>query len=238
MKDRGPAGLFPEVIDLAEVDSTNRYALDEGRPGLLVRAMVQTAGRGRRGRQWHSPEGENLTMTATLTPPDQRYPIIAGTAVRSALAALAPSTAVSLKWPNDVVIDGRKVCGILCESRADITAIGMGVNVNQTVWPGDLEHRAASLRQLTGRRFDLDEVAMAVAAELSGWIRTYREHGFEPVRQEFLRHGSLQDYAVLDDQGRRCSIVDLTPDGYLIIEVAGDRRVLVSESISIGWEAA
>ena len=63
-------GLITEVIDLAEVDSTNQYALSAGRPGLLVRSRVQTAGRGRRGRTWYSSKGENVYMTVTLTPPE------------------------------------------------------------------------------------------------------------------------------------------------------------------------
>jgi BirA family biotin operon repressor/biotin-[acetyl-CoA-carboxylase] ligase len=232
----GPTPLFGEVIDLAEVDSTNRYALDEGRPGLLVRARRQTAGRGRRGRQWFSPEGENLYLTFTMAGAEERYPVIAGVAVREALAALAPDVPVGIKWPNDLVMDGRKVCGILCEARAGITAVGMGINVNQTRWPGDLERRAISLRQATGREYDLDEVASGVAVSTTSWMETFRVQGFDPVRQAFLGHGLLQGYEVFDDAGRPCTIEDITMDGHLVIRVNGERRTLISETISIGWQ--
>lgn len=236
MESLRPTGLFSEIIDLDEVDSTNRYALDEGRPGLLVRARRQTAGRGRRGRTWFSPEGENLYMTATLSPPRVRFPIVAGIAARAAIARLVPAASVTLKWPNDIIVAARKVCGILCETRAGLTAIGMGINVNQTAWPEDLGHRAVSLRQVAGCEFRLDEVAMTVAGELSAWIETFQREGFGPVRAEFLKHGLLREYEVFDDANRPCSIIDLTMDGRLVIESGGRRRSLSSESISIGWK--
>ncbi|HQI82938.1 MAG TPA: biotin--[acetyl-CoA-carboxylase] ligase, partial [Deltaproteobacteria bacterium] len=108
MGSPSPTPLFGEVIELAEVDSTNRYALDAGRPGLLVRARRQTAGRGRRGRQWFSPHGENLYLTFTMAGAEERYPIIAGVAVREALAGMAPEFPVAIKWPNDLVLQGLK----------------------------------------------------------------------------------------------------------------------------------
>jgi len=231
-----PAGLFHEIIELDEVDSTNRYALDEARPGLLVRARRQTSGRGRRGRSWFSPKGDNLYMTATLAPPRDHLPIIAGIAVRAAIARLIPCAAVALKWPNDIVVSGRKICGILCETRAGLTAVGMGINVNQSEWPEGLAHRAVSLRQIAGRVFDLDEIASMMAGDLSVWTETYDAQGFVPLRTEFLEHGLLKGYEVFDDRGRLCSIVDLTQDGHLVIESDGGRRSLVGESISIGWK--
>ena len=139
MKSFQHMGIIEEIIELDSVDSTNRYALDAGRAGLLVRSLSQTSGRGRRGRAWSSPEGENLYMSITLAPPEERYPIIAGIAVREALASLLNVVEVAIKWPNDVIITGKKVSGILCETRGDITVVGIGVNVNRISWPEDLE---------------------------------------------------------------------------------------------------
>lgn len=235
MRSLKPGGLFHEVVHLDEVDSTNRFALDTGMPGLVVLARRQTAGRGRRGSGWYSPEGTNLYMTVTLAPPRDSLPVVAGVAARASIAGLIPTCAVALKWPNDVVVSGKKVCGILCETRADLAAIGIGVNVNQSVWPERLVGRAVSLRQIAGTEFDLDRVAEAVTGELSKWLGIHRDQGFGPLRLEFLRHGLLEEYRVFDDRHRPCTVVDMTMDGHLVVESEGIRRSLASGSISIGW---
>ena len=231
-----PSGIISEIIELEEVDSTNRYALDSGRPGLLVRAHIQTAGRGRRGRTWFSPAGENLYMTITLAPPEPRYPIIAGVAVRAALADLVGRHNVAIKWPNDIVVSGKKVCGILCEMKSGITAVGIGVNVNQEVWPAELGERSVSLNQVSHHRFSVDEVARAVANKLGLWVDVFRSRGFSPVRDEFLCHGLLEGYEVFDEKGKRCTIVDLTAEGHLVIDIQGVRRILIHEPVSLGWD--
>lgn len=230
------SGIITESIELAEVDSTNRYALDAARPGLLISSLVQTAGRGRRGRPWFSPAGENLYMTLTLTPPEERYPVIAGVAVREALAELVPRLKVEIKWPNDVIIKGRKVCGILCEAKGGIAAIGIGVNVNRKAWPMDLDHRAVSLLQVTGRTFSIDEVKSAVIDKLCSWIETFRIRGFGPVREEFVQHGMLEGHEVFDEAGSPCSIMGMTMEGHLVISVNGQERAVMHEPVSLGWD--
>jgi BirA family biotin operon repressor/biotin-[acetyl-CoA-carboxylase] ligase len=231
-----PAGIFTEVVELAEVDSTNRYALDLGRPGVAVKAASQSAGRGRRGRSWFSPAGSNLYITYTLSPVRAHHAIVAGVAAREALASLVPWEEVHLKWPNDIVASRRKLCGILCEVSGGITAVGMGVNVNQAEWPAGLGERSVSLMQLSGTVYDVEDVASLLTDRLSFWVRVYARDGFGPVREEFLAHGLLQDYPVTDHEGRPCTIVDMTDDGHLVIDDGSGRRVLVGETISIGWE--
>lgn len=236
MKSPLTNGIITEAIELAEVDSTNRYALDAARPGLLISAQVQTAGRGRRGRPWFSPAGENLYMTLTLTPPEERYPIIAGVAVREALAELVPGLKVEIKWPNDVIMKGRKVCGILCEARGAIAAIGIGVNVNRKSWPIDLDHRAVSILQATGRTFSMEEVRSAVEEKLCSWIETFRSRGFAPVREEFVKHGLLEGHEVFDEAGSPCRILGMTMEGHLVISVDGKERAVMHEPVSLGWD--
>jgi BirA family transcriptional regulator, biotin operon repressor / biotin---[acetyl-CoA-carboxylase] ligase len=228
--------VITEFIELYQVDSTNQYALDKSRPGLLVTARAQNAGRGRRGRPWFSPVDENVYMTLTLAPPEERYPIIAGVAVRSAIAGLVPDQAVAVKWPNDIVISGKKVCGILCETRGPITAIGIGVNVNQQVWPKELEHRACSLKQYSANGFSVNKVIESISKHLCTWIDVFRSQGFAPVREEFLRHGLLGGYEVFNEKGQRCTIVDITMDGHLIIREGETETELVHETVSLGWD--
>jgi BirA family biotin operon repressor/biotin-[acetyl-CoA-carboxylase] ligase len=236
MKSFPNIGIIEEIIELDSVDSTNRYALEAGRKGLLILARTQTLGRGRRGRAWFSPEGENLYMTVTMAPSEERYPIIAGVAVREALARFVSGVEVAVKWPNDVIIAGKKVSGILCETRGAITAVGIGVNVNKTSWPEDLEHRAVSLMQVSLRRFSIDEVAEAVVVHLGMWVERFLTEGFRPVREEFLHHGLLKGYDVFTEEGQICTIVDLDMEGCLIIDVSGRRKSLRNETISLGWE--
>ena len=236
MKPLKPNRVITEFIELYQVDSTNQYALDKSRPGLLVTARAQNAGRGRRGRLWFSPAGENVYMTLTVAPPEERYPIIAGVAVRAAIAGLVPDQAVAIKWPNDIIISGKKVCGILCETRGPITAMGIGVNVNQQAWPKDLEHRACSLKQYSAHGFSINKVIESVSEHLCTWIDVFRSQGFAPVRGEFLCHGLLEGYEVFNEKGQRCTIVDLTMDGHLIIKQGEMERELIHEPVSLGWD--
>lgn len=148
--DRIFGGLVQEYRELDAVDSTNRYALDAGIVGLLVTARSQTRGRGTKGRTWFSPHDTNLYLTVTLGEPDQRFPIVTGVAVHDALSELCRGIEVEIKWPNDIMISGKKVCGILCESKGALTAIGIGINVRQTAWPDDLIETATSLSAATG----------------------------------------------------------------------------------------
>jgi len=236
MEPLRPKKVITEFIELDQVDSTNQYALDKSRPGLLITARAQNAGRGRRGRPWFSPLGENAYMTLTAAPPEERYPIIAGVAVRSALAGLVPEQAVDLKWPNDIVISGKKVCGILCETRGPITAIGIGVNVNQQIWPKELEHRACSLKQHSPGGFSVNKVIESVSEQLCTWIDVFRRQGFGPVREEFLCHGLLERYEVFVEKGLRCTIIDLTMDGHLIVKQGDMEMELIHEPVSLGWD--
>jgi BirA family transcriptional regulator, biotin operon repressor / biotin---[acetyl-CoA-carboxylase] ligase len=224
-------GLIDEFIDLPVIDSTNRYALDTARKGLLVRAGRQTAGRGRRGRTWFSPEGQNLYMTITLSQPEERYPLLAGVAVRAGLSALLGGRNLEIKWPNDIIFSGRKVCGILCETRGPITAVGIGINVNQNTWPEDITDKAISLYEIAAVRFDLDDVTETVVSHFVHWIKRFGESGFAPVRKELIKHGLLRGYNLSTEDNQRCTIKDIDMNGHLIIDVSGVTRSLHYETI-------
>lgn len=162
------------IIRLESVDSTNRYArvlAREGAPhGTLVIAREQTAGRGRRGRSWISPAGEGLFMSLIIRPqgPAQE------TARLSLQTALATARAIErvsgltarIKWPNDIVCQGRKTCGMLLEmdmegGRVASVVAGVGVNVHQTCFPEEIAHTASSLDLLAGKRVDEEALVEA-----------------------------------------------------------------------------
>lgn len=223
--------LVQEHIELACVDSTNRFALDAARIGLLITAQEQTAGRGRKGRSWFSPLGENIYMTLTVGSPDPHYPLVTGVAVRSALADMVEGEDIKIKWPNDILIQGRKVCGILCEARGNTAALGIGVNVNQTTWPDELSNTAISLKLVTGKAFIHDEVIQALVLSLDQWFTIYSDKGFEPVRTAFLEHGLCHASPAVLEDGTLCMIVGLSPEGFLEVEVNGERRTIVSGDV-------
>src|SRR5581483_2965854 len=170
----GPAELAPHLTGRwrriewrAEIDSTQRLARDLARAGAeegtCVVAEAQSAGRGRLGRTWHSPPGTNLYCSVVLRPPlapaaVPQLALVAGVAVAAAVAETTTLSA-EIKWPNDVLVGGRKVAGILTELEAELervrfVIVGIGVNLNTTAFPAELAERATSLALASGRPVD------------------------------------------------------------------------------------
>lgn len=173
------------ILHLAACDSTSDYLrrqiarLDADFP-LMVSADVQTAGRGREGRRWHSPEGLGIYATFGFHLDDGRalplLSIAAGVAVIDMLQEWGGGT-FSLKWPNDVLAEGRKAAGVLCETivRGErVTCLaGIGVNLNQRRqdFPAELQHQAVSLRMLSGREWSVAEGRELLAAAFCRRLR-------------------------------------------------------------------
>jgi len=169
----GHIGHTVEVYD--EIDSTNRRAAelasDQQHHGWAVLAESQTAGRGQYGRVWQCPRGSGVLLSVLTFPPSELRRAV----IQTALAAVAVGETIlevtglqaGIKWPNDVLIRGRKVCGILIEQTSGIVA-GMGLNINQTAEDFaqlDLPD-AGSLRTASGCTFDRDEVARVLLRHL------------------------------------------------------------------------
>jgi BirA family biotin operon repressor/biotin-[acetyl-CoA-carboxylase] ligase len=145
----------------ASLDSTNRYALDAARAGaddgLVVVADVQTAGRGRLGRTWEAPPGASLLVTVLLRRAGDpgRAVMAAGVALARAVEEVA-GFAVWIKWPNDLVVDGRKLAGLLAEVDGDALVVGAGCNVNWESFPPELAETATACNLEAGRPVDVD----------------------------------------------------------------------------------
>jgi BirA family transcriptional regulator, biotin operon repressor / biotin---[acetyl-CoA-carboxylase] ligase len=154
-------------------DSTNQRAkelADAGAPhGTVVTAEEQTAGRGRQGRTWVAPPRSAVLMSVVLRDLDESaalLPLATAVAVCEAAEAVAP-VECAIKWPNDVWVEGRKLCGILVEGRpaAGWAVVGIGLNVTTTDFPAELADTATSLR-LAGGSASLDEAVSALLAML------------------------------------------------------------------------
>lgn len=171
--------------------STNADAR-EGRPGDVFVAEFQTAGRGRLDHEWHAARGENLTFSVVLdaadAPPAEvaTLPLVVGLAVARYVSSLLGGAAdVSVKWPNDVLVGGRKICGILCERNGDAVIAGVGLNVNQTDFPAEIAARATSLRLAAGSPFDREGVLNGVVAEIGDMHSRWLRGGFAALRGGF-----------------------------------------------------
>ncbi|MEM9493197.1 MAG: biotin--[acetyl-CoA-carboxylase] ligase, partial [Myxococcota bacterium] len=193
-------------VRLEVCDSTNDEAArlaGQGAPGgTVVTALAQRAGRGRLARSWYSPAGENLYLSCLLRPdgpdPAARLPaepsavppiaLAAGLAVARAVAALG--LAPRLKWPNDVLVDGRKLAGILAEAssrgrRVEYAVVGIGVNLDTVEFPPALAGRATSLRAL-GTPVERDAFIDALLGHLEQWFERYFAGGVAAVAEPWL----------------------------------------------------
>lgn len=233
--DLPDVAIVKEFIELEVIDSTNRYALDTGKPGLLVVSKGQTSGRGRRGRSWYSPKGTNLYMTLTTSIPDPKYSIVIGVAVHEVITDMLcrSNKDVIIKWPNDILIQGKKVCGILCESKREITALGIGVNVNQDHWPDDISEKTISLKEASGHPLEVRYVLHKILISLNKWLSIYWGDGFDPIRSAFLARSHIIGAAACTQEGRQCKIIGLNMEGHLLVEASGRIHNLLSGDIHI-----
>ncbi|MEP6671656.1 MAG: biotin--[acetyl-CoA-carboxylase] ligase [Chthoniobacter sp.] len=177
----GPCALAREIVVFAETASTNDSATQRGRQGsaggLVIFAERQTAGRGRFGRAWASAPYRGLWFSLLLRPefPTNAWPRLTTWAAVSLAATIESSLglAVSIKWPNDIFLSGKKIAGILAESGTDVNGqpfavVGIGVNVNHAPgdFPAELAGKAASLNMVTGRTIDRPTLAANLLRDL------------------------------------------------------------------------
>jgi BirA family biotin operon repressor/biotin-[acetyl-CoA-carboxylase] ligase len=234
---------------VGEIGSTNDAVMAAGRAGksegFAVLADRQTAGRGRRGRSWASPAGVGLYTSVLLRPqqPPIRLPLltlVAGLAVAEAIEEIAGVT-TQLKWPNDVLVEGRKVAGILAEmassdEQGDHVVIGIGINVNHGPQdlPAELFPAATSLFIATGKRLLRGDLAAAIFNALERWYEVFHAGRIETIlaagRERSATLGRSVD--VLGEQERWQGLaVDLDFDGALLVQEEGGkvRRVIASD---------
>lgn len=254
-----PDRLYPEEIQnglatrwlgrivhwLEETDSTNRVALDLARSGAAhgtaVVAEGQTAGRGRLGRSFHSPPFCNLYTSIVLRPTLSTAE--APTAILAAALAVADTVAgelgdeqrVAIKWPNDVLVDGRKASGILVELGAEATrvaflvlGIGVNLNVDPASFPEEFRSRATSLAAATGGPIDRAAFTRSLYGTLERVLDAHARDGFDAIRPGFEAHFRMRGQAVRvtdlggAEIGGRVSGIDA--DGALLLETADGRR--------------
>lgn len=207
--------------------------------GLVLFADTQTSGRGRAGRVWHSPRG-NLYLSVLLRPGGQgrdapQWSLLAGVALAEAAAPLARGQ-LSLKWPNDLLIDGAKCAGILAEMAltpiGDIDWIALGIGVNLVHAPKLGQRPTATI----GDAEAPEDFGSRLLNCLSRWERRFATEGFEPVRSAWMSIGPCRGTVIaLRDGPANAHYLGLAPDGALLAEVAGQRRAFYAgELLGVG----
>jgi BirA family transcriptional regulator, biotin operon repressor / biotin---[acetyl-CoA-carboxylase] ligase len=229
-----------------EIGSTNDEAFRLGvagaEEGTVVLADSQTKGKGRMARVWHSPAGSNIYTSLILRPNfgPARAPqisLVAGVAVAELVEQYCPGR-VELKWPNDVQVDEKKVCGILAQMKTvtedvDFMVVGIGINVNikQNQFPQELRGIATSLNSETGREIDRQELLINLYENFAKWYKKLLQNGFVPIKERWLRLSPMigQNVQIMFKNERVMGIaLDLASDGSLIIRTANNEKLNIS----------
>jgi BirA family biotin operon repressor/biotin-[acetyl-CoA-carboxylase] ligase len=218
-----------------KTDSTNRVAMELGHAGepegAVILAEEQTAGRGRAGRAWHSERGTGLYVTLLLRPrlSPVQAPLLTMLAGISAHAAIQAQTGLApeLKWPNDLLLNGKKIGGILTEMHAEpnqikFVIVGIGINVNQEKFPAELSSIATSLRKETGRAWPRLELLARLLHEFESDYNRWMREGPSSVIDRFQKISSFASgRQVRVDSGNEVYFgvtAGLSPEGLLLVQ--------------------
>lgn len=222
--------LGNQRIDLAECGSTNdeagRLARAGARHGTVVIAEAQRAGRGRDGRTWQSPPGMGLYLSAVLRPPLPLVdvpPMTLAIGIGLCDAARAAGASAVLKWPNDLLVDGKKLAGVLVEAqsqgpRLEAVVIGIGINICGDL-PDEVAGTAITLERAAGAAIDREAFIAALLAHVEHWVDRYVAMGLEeiiPAWQERMAVG-LAARATVDGSLLDGIVFGLDGDGALLL---------------------
>lgn len=194
------------ILHFFQTESTNDVALRLGETGethgTVIVAEKQTAGRGRAGHSWISEASSGIYVTVLLRPPisplqSPALTIAAGLAAREAIAE-ETSLSTDIRWPNDVLLSGKKVCGILTEMQAEpdrihFAAVGIGINVNQAKMPPELSGMATSLRMETGRTHSRLDLLVRLLRRLDHYYNQFVTEGTAPILRQFAQVSSYAE---------------------------------------------
>jgi BirA family biotin operon repressor/biotin-[acetyl-CoA-carboxylase] ligase len=231
-------GFISSVIYLDEVDSTNSFAGKEDVPlDSVVIAGHQTGGKGRMGRSWVSEKHLNLTFSIkkklTIFPANNQFAVFyfsyhLFSAIKKVLTNYLDEEQIAklhIKWPNDILFDGKKLSGILIESvlPKGIYTIGIGLNCNQNTFPDELN--AVSLKQIIGNEFDLSGLLISIINEFSESFDDLNRGKYDNIYDKWKNStkiiGKECEFSTVTDYLNTGKIIDLNMDGSISIESNG-----------------
>lgn len=244
--------LGQDLALLPEVDSTNNEAKRRCIAGqgnsLLVVAGRQTAGRGRKGRCWVSDDGQGLWMSLVVTPEIdisqiQKITLLTAVSVCDALIGLDAGLEPRIKWPNDILLGGRKLCGILCEMISDMDGahyVVLGIGINMRVprggFPEEITHKATALEEWLQEPPPRLALAAAVVNSIDGYLRQWAE-SFLPVAEAYRKYmlpaGSPVIWMEGDAAGREAVLMGVDDEGGLLLMTEQGLKRIISGEITI-----
>ena len=258
----GTRTIGRNVVCLESTPSTNDEAwrlAERGAPeGTTVLAEEQTRGRGRFGRRWQCPKGAGILMSILLRPDaapdasDARRPGVTTGSALTVMASVAVAQAISedlrlpalIRWPNDIVARGRKVGGILLESRpqpgggqAYVMGIGLNANVPAASFPPELRERATSLSELTGGPIERIVLVRAILRSLERWYREVQDRRYGLIAQTWRRFSStLGARITVEEDGRRFTgrVLDISLDEGIVLGLdRGGTRIFDGARVTV-----
>ena len=219
--------LFTSLIWLKETDSTqNRLKEWNLNYGTVVVADRQTSGRGRLGRKWVSQEG-GLYFSILLNPEEFKeilqLPLILGLSISETLEIYGFEP--KIKWPNDVYIENKKVCGILCELSGKKLIAGIGVNLNQKNIPEELKEKATSIYLISGREINRKEFLIRALKRISENAKEFKRKGFKEFKEKLNKklHFMGEDVKIIGEK--------VIPGKFVGISERGGALILTEEGI-------
>ncbi|MGV8153521.1 MAG: biotin--[acetyl-CoA-carboxylase] ligase [Alkaliphilus sp.] len=239
-----------KIICFDEIDSTNNYAKKiacREEHGTVIIAESQTAGRGRRGRDWVSPKNEGLWMSIILKPiiplsEASKITQIAALSICNAIRELCKCEAL-IKWPNDIVINGKKVCGILTEMTGELGEIsfiivGIGINIKTREFTEDLSAIATSLLIESKTEVSRKELFLRIMEKFEKYYESFIENvSLESIVPEIRKYSALVGKEIIVVRGNKkiyAIAKDITSEGELSIETSeGEKIILNSGEVSI-----
>ncbi|AIF69175.1 hypothetical protein PAP_03780 [Palaeococcus pacificus DY20341] len=242
--------LGKKVIYFQEISSTNEYAKNiamNEEEGTVIVADIQSRGHGRKARMWVSPKG-GLWMSVILKPklhPEHltKLVFIGALAVVETLEAFGIEA--KIKWPNDVLIEGKKVCGILAEgkyseSEIDYVVLGIGLNVNidKNDLPENIRMHSISLKEVLGAEIPIEEVFKVLIRRLEHWYAVFKEEKYEDILQKWREYAILgRKVRIIREEGEIEGVaLGVDELGALIVETStGKREKIIYGDVSLRY---
>ena len=238
-----------KIFTFDSIDSTNNCAKAVAgcgaTEGTVVIAEQQTAGRGRMGRPWQANPNENLIFSIVLRPRLSAdalnlLPLYVAVAVSEAIESVT-GLKVECKWPNDILYNGKKLAGILIEGslkqdKVDYVVIGVGINVNQTKFEGDLSAKASSLKLESKKEIDRARLFKEILSGLEKDYRMFQTSGFQSVVPQWIAHSSMLEKTIsVSQQGNVISgvVKGLSPEGGLVLKTNGAEQTVFAGDVTV-----